>query len=348
MLGALEVGNRGASNARWASSDTWKSVSTSDALREAYDEVKPAVSAFYSSIPLNEGLWKRVAALADSDAGRSLEGTRARHLSKTVDDFKRHGADLDPAGKERLAAIDVHLTKLTTKYGQNVLDATNAFELIIDDEATLAGLPPSAVAAAKQNAEAKGKTGYRFTLQAPSLIPLLTYLDDGAVREHVWKAYNTSGAAGEYDNEPLVRQILELRRERAVLLGYAHFADLVLEDRMAGLGEKARSFVEELRERTRPFFERENTALADYRRGVMGDDGPPMQPWGRRLLGREAEARALRLRPGGAPAIFFGGRCPKRALRDRSATVRRIDRGDRRHARLARLGAHLPLHRRRG
>ncbi len=256
-----------------------EAVATSDALRAAYDEVKPAVSEFYSSIPLNDALWKRVSALAESDAGRSLEGARARHLKKTVDFFKRHGAELDPEGKKRLAEVDVELTKLTTKYGQNVLDSTNAFELVIDDESKLAGLPPSAVAAAKQSAEAKGKKGWRFTLQAPSLIPLLTYLDDRTIREQVWRAYNSSDTSGEWDNEPLVRRILELRREKAQLLGYSDFADLVLEDRMAAEGAKAISFLDELRERTLPFFEKENRDLEAFRKEKLGDDAPPIAPW---------------------------------------------------------------------
>ncbi len=217
-----------------------EAVATSDTLRAAYDEVKPAVSELYSSIPLNEGLWKRISALAASDAGKALEGARARHLDKTVDDFKRHGAELDAEGKKRLAEIDVELTKLTTKYGQNVLDSTNAFEL---------------------------------------LIALLTYLDDRSIREHVWRAYNASGATGEWNNEPIVRRILALRREKAKLLGYDDFADLVLEDRMAQAGEKAESFVGELRERTLPFFERENRALAAYRLEALGDDAPPIMPW---------------------------------------------------------------------
>jgi len=278
VLGALEVATEDLERAMGVVGHL-ESVSTSDALREAYDEVKPAVSAFYSSIPLNDGLWKRLSALANDEAGRSLEGARARHLEKTLDEFKRHGAELDPAGKKRLAEIDVELTKLTTKYGQNVLDATNAFELVIEDEAKLAGLPPSAVAAAKQSAQAKGKAGWRFTLQAPSMIPLLTYLDDRAIREHVWTSYNAGVVGGEYDNQPLVRQILRLRREKAELLGYAHFADLVLEDRMAGRGDKAASFLDELRTRTGPFFARENEALTSYRSGALGEDAPPLRPW---------------------------------------------------------------------
>ena len=117
---------------------------------------------------------------AATDEARALTGTRRRFLTKTIDNFRRHGADLDAEGKARLEAIDIELATVTTKFSQNVLDSTNAFELVIADEAGLAGLPPSAVAAARASAEQKGLAGWRFTLQAPSYTPVMTYLDDAA------------------------------------------------------------------------------------------------------------------------------------------------------------------------
>ncbi|MBW2462003.1 MAG: M3 family metallopeptidase [Deltaproteobacteria bacterium] len=256
-----------------------EAVATSDALRAAYDEVKPAVSAFYSALPLNADLYRRLIALAESTEASDLVGGRARHLEKTVAEFKRHGAELDAPGKERLSEIAIELTKLTTKYAQNVLDSTNAFELLVEDEEELAGLPPSAVAAARQSAEAKGQSGYRFTLQAPSFIPVLTYLDDRAIREKIWRAYSTGPTSGEHDNRDLVRSILRLRREKAELLSFRNFADLVLADRMAKMGQTAESFIGKLRERTLPWFERENTTLEAYRNEKLGDDAPQLRPW---------------------------------------------------------------------
>jgi oligopeptidase A len=241
-----------------------ESVATTPALREAYNAIQPKISAFYSGIALDEGLYRAIKSYAETDEARGLSGARRRFLDKTLADFRRHGAELDREGKERLAAIDVALAELTLKFSQNVLDATNAFELIVADEARLAGLPEGAIAAAKQSAESVGKAGYRFTLAAPSYIPAMTYLEDGALREELYRAFNTRATHAAWDNRPIVRRILELRREKANLLGFSTFADLVLEDRMAKTGAAARSFVSTLRDKTVAHFEKENESLAAF------------------------------------------------------------------------------------
>jgi oligopeptidase A len=164
-----------------------ESVSTTPELRAAWNMVEPEASAFYSQIPLNEGLWKQLQSYSHTEDAGSLKGTRSRLLTKTLDSFRRHGAELDPPGKKRMAEIDVALTKITTKFSENVLDSANAFELIITDETKLAGLPPSAIDAARQSAEAKKVAGWRFTLQAPSYIPVLTYMDNREIREQMYR-----------------------------------------------------------------------------------------------------------------------------------------------------------------
>src|SRR5580704_9136344 len=196
-----------------------ESVATTPELRKAYGDVQPEVSAFESSIVLSEGVWAAIKAFAATAEARGLEGARRRFCDKTLAHFRRNGADLDPAGKKRLSDIDVELATLTLKYGQNVLDATNAFELVVDDPARLAGLPEQAVAAARESAAQKGLAGHRFTLQAPSYTPALTYLDDASLRERLYRAYNNRAASGDLDNGPLVARILDLRREKATLLG---------------------------------------------------------------------------------------------------------------------------------
>ncbi|HEY2843938.1 MAG TPA: M3 family peptidase, partial [Bryobacteraceae bacterium] len=168
-----------------------ESVATTPEFRAAFNAVQPKASSFYSSIPLNEGLWKAMQRYAASEEGRSLQGTYKRFLKKTIDSFKRHGADLDAAGKARMKEIDVALSEATTKFSEHVLDATNAWEMVITDESNLKGLPPSAVAMARAAAESKGVEGWRFTLQGPSYMAVMTYLDDSRVREQVWRAYNT-------------------------------------------------------------------------------------------------------------------------------------------------------------
>src|SRR5262249_45357941 len=154
----------------------------------------------------------------------------------------------------------------TLKFAQNVLDSTNAFEVYSGDARALAGMPPSALEAARESAASKGRGGYRLTLQAPSYLAVMSYCDDRALRERVVRAYQSRAARGAWDNRAIVARILELRRKKAVLLGYANFADLVTEERMAKSGAEARRFVRTLREKTQPFFDRENAELVAFRR----------------------------------------------------------------------------------
>ena len=207
-----------------------ESVNTTPELRAAWNAVEPQASAFYSGIPLNEGSGsncrptrrqaKRKPSQAPGFASSPKRSIRSAAMARNS----------IPAGKKRMADIDVELTKVTTKFSENVLDSTNAFELIVEDEAKLAGLPPSAIAAARQsfeskNPDAKGtdpkdKPGWRFTLQGPSYMPVLTYLDDRDIREKMYRAYSARATEPERDNRPVLARILELRREKATLLGF--------------------------------------------------------------------------------------------------------------------------------
>jgi len=249
-----------------------ESTATTPELRAAYNAVQAPVSELFSSITLSSGVWAKLREYAATDEARALTGTRKRFVDKTLDDFRRNGAELDAAGKARLAAIDAELAEATAKFAQNVLDATNAFELVVDDEAKLAGLPPSAIEAARESAASRKLAGWRFTLQVPSYFPAMTYLHDARIRERLFRAFNGRATSGANDNRAVVGRILELRREKARLLGYATFADLILADRMAKTGGEARRFVQELREKTLAAFERENETLAKFA-------GRPLNAW---------------------------------------------------------------------
>jgi oligopeptidase A len=244
-----------------------ESVATTPELRAAHNAIEPLVSGFYSSIPLNEALWNTVKQVSAAPAG-----IHSRFLRKTIDGFLRAGAALDADKKKRLSEIDVELARTTTKFSENVLDSTNSWELYIEDEAGLAGLPESARAAARQRAEARGRAGWRFTLQEPSYVAVMTYLDDAGVREKMYRAYNTRATEPDRDNAPLVLRILELRREKARLLGFDHFADLVLEERMAHTGDRALSFQLDLEKRSRARFEQERQELEAFA-------GRALSPW---------------------------------------------------------------------
>lgn len=256
-----------------------ESVATTPALRDAYAAVQSPVSEFFTSITLSDGVWRVLREFAETDEARALTGTKRRFVDKTIAEFRRHGAELGPEGKKRLAQINVELAQLTLKYSQNVLDSTNLFDLVIEDKEKLAGLSDGAIAAARASAEEKGLSGYRFTLQAPSYNAIIMYLNDRSIREKVYRANITRATTEPHDNRPIVRQIVELRQEKAKLLGFASFADLVLEDRMAHKGEAARKFVETLRERALPEFKRENAELEAFAKELNGPDAPPLAPW---------------------------------------------------------------------
>ena len=257
-----------------------ESVATDPALRAAHNAVQGPVAEFYAQIPLHEGLWRAVQAFAATDEAAALTGERRRLLDKTLDEFRRHGAELDPAGKARLAEISARLAQATTTYAEHVLDATNAYELVLTDPADLAGLPPSAVDAARASAEAKGlQNAWRFTLQQPSFVPFLTYADSPRLREQVYRASNICGSGGPHDNRDLLREILALRREQAELLGFVDFSDFVLKPRMARTGAAARDFVDRLTARSEAAFRAEAAALHEFRKQLEGPGAPEPAPW---------------------------------------------------------------------
>jgi oligopeptidase A len=252
-----------------------EAVTTTPELRAAYNTVQPKVSEFYSSLPLNEALWQAVLGYSRTEEAAALKGIRKRFLEKTLDNFRRHGAELNPEGKKRIAEIDVELSKQTIRFSENVLDSTNHYEWVITDERQLAGLPESARAMARASAASKGlpEPSWRFTLQGPSYLAVMTYLDDEGMRRQVYEAFVNRATEDHRDNRPIMRSILELRGEKARLLGYRDFADLVLEDRMAHAGDRAQQFLEDLRHKTEAAFQKENSDL------LVFSGKSELQPW---------------------------------------------------------------------
>lgn len=254
-----------------------ENVATTPELREAHNAVLPSVSAFWSSVALRDGLYRALVAFEATPEAQQLDDTRKRLLKKTLADFRRQGAQLGPDDKLKLKELDRELSVLTNRFAQNLLDATNAFELLIDDERRLAGLPESARTAARESAEAKSKPGYRFTLQAPSVNSVLSYADDAELRHAIWTAFNARGAQGEHDNRPLISQLLKLRRARAKLLGFTSFADLVTDDRMAQNGASATRFIAELTDKSQAGFAREKAELDAFAASLGAE--LPLPPW---------------------------------------------------------------------
>ena len=268
----------------WGRLQHLDTVSDHPAQREALNRMLPAVTDFYASIPLNERLWQVLKAFGEGPQAAKLDPVRRRFIEETMQDFRQSGADLPPAQKQRIAAIEAELSQLTKQYAEHVLDSTNAWELVITDESKLAGLPESAKAAAAASARAKGLAGdtqpaWRFTLQFPSMYPIMQHLHDEEIRRQVWEASVRVGGHGEHDNTSLVWRILELRHEKAGLLGYPHFADLTLLRRMAKSGAAALAFIEDLHSRILPAFHADFRQLAHYKAATTGQPVDALQPW---------------------------------------------------------------------
>jgi oligopeptidase A len=271
----------------WSKVTHLQTVCDAPPLRDAHNAVLPKVSAFYASIPLNPALWARVKAGAESESGRAAEGVWARLREETLASFREAGADLPADKRARLEALESELAQLTQKYSENTLDSTNAWQLVVEDESRLRGLPPHAVAAARESAKKKGlgsdeKPAWRFTLHQPSQEPLMTYAEDESLRRELWQGAIAVGAeaeGGKWDNGPLVQKILALRAEKAALLGKASFADLVLARRMAREGAKALAFVTDFETRCRAAFVRECDELERFKAERTGQPAGPLKAW---------------------------------------------------------------------
>ena len=252
------------------------SVAETPELREAYNAVLPEMSAFWSRLPLNEGLWGRIKAYVETEAAEALSGIRKRHLDKTVQEFRRAGADLGSDAKDELQGLRVELTQLQQRFSENVLDATAEYELTITDESRLSGVPEAALRRSRARAEEKGVAGWLLTLDFPSVEPILKYCDDREIRREIHGAFATRCRDGQYDNRPLLARILRVRDRVAELLGYDGFPNYVLEDRMAKTVERAMEFERDLERRTRPYWLRDVAELRDCAAALGIDE---LEPW---------------------------------------------------------------------
>jgi oligopeptidase A len=267
--------------ARWVNERTGPaghlmSVAETKELREAFNAVLPDITQFWTRLALNQPLWARIKAFAASAAGRGLTGIRARHLEKTLLEFRRAGADLATDKRERLEALKVELAQLQQRFSENVLDAPAAYQNLITDESRLAGVPQPAKERFAARAAEEGKQGWLLTLDYPSVEPILKYCQDRELRREIFTAFAYRCRSGEWDNRELIVKILALRHELARLLGYTGFPDYRLEDHMVKSGGRATEFEAEMVQLTRPYFQRDVEALEEFARARgLGK----MEPW---------------------------------------------------------------------
>ena len=259
-------------------------VCNSEALREAHNEMLPQVSSFGAKITLDPKLWLALQTFAESEEATKLNPIDRRLLDETILDFREAGADLDDEKRKRLEEVSQELAQVTQKFSEQVLDATNDWQLVVREETKLKGLPSTAKETARLTAleklgEEKGKDAWVFTLHMPSMLPVLQYLDDEEIRQKVWAASDRLCVDEPYANEPLIRQILALRQEKAEILGKDDFADVVLSRRMARDGAKADEFVTELGQKSTPYFQEENKELEEFKSQMTGESVDLLQPW---------------------------------------------------------------------
>ncbi|MGB2684846.1 MAG: M3 family metallopeptidase [Olleya sp.] len=241
------------------------SAETNDDLQKIAQDISPILTEFGNDITLNEALFKKVKHVYDNKDSLDLNIEQTTLLDKKYKSFSRNGANLPEDKKQKLRAIDKQLASLKLKFGENILAETNAFEMLITNEADLSGLPEGAIEAAKQLAESKNKAGYLITLDYPSYIPFMTYADNRALRKKLALAFGAKGFNNDkLDNQQNVLDIARLRFERANLLGYDTHAHFVLEERMAQTPEKVNTFLEDLLVKAKPAALREFAELEDF------------------------------------------------------------------------------------
>ncbi|QMW04836.1 M3 family metallopeptidase [Spirosoma foliorum] len=255
------------------------SAETTPELQKIVKQASPMITDYTNDITLNPILYARVKSVYEQRARLKLDQESSMLLEKSYKLFARNGANLDVAGKERLRAIDKEVAQLSLQFGENVLNETNEFKLIVSDEKDLAGLPNFVRDAAKATAKKMGQEGYLFTLQAPSYGPFMQYADNRALRQKLFMAFNARGYHGnKNDNSAIIDKMVNLRYERANLMGYKTHADFVLEERMAGSREKVQSFLDELVTYARPAAERQLAELTTYAR-AHGFTDDKLQNW---------------------------------------------------------------------
>jgi oligopeptidase A len=245
-------------------------------LRSAYNDNQPKLTEFWTELGQNLALFDKYKALRAGTDYASLSPTRQRIIDNALRDFRLSGAELPEGQKQRYADIQEAQAALGTKFSENVLDATNDYSLIVENEAELAGLPDDVKQAARAAAEKDGKAGYKFTLHFPSFFPILQYADSRALRETVYRANATKaselGAKPDWDNSQNIVELLKLRDEEAKLLGYKNFAEVSLVTKMAETPAQVIEFMEDLARRARPYAEQDLAELRTFARETLGLD----------------------------------------------------------------------------
>ncbi len=264
----------------WGQVGHLQAVVNTPALREAYNATLPKVTRFGSALGQNLALYQQYRALAATPEATQYGPARRKVLENALRDFRLGGAELDDAGKARYSAIREDLSALSATFSQNVLDATDAWSLHVDDRAELAGLPDDVIAAARSAAEKDGLAGWKLTLQMPCYIPVQTYAEHRPLREALYRA--NAVRASEFgdaalDNSGNIDRVLALRAELAALLGFANYAEYSIATKMAEDAPQVLGFLRDLAARAKPYAQRDRAELEAFARDELGM--PALEAW---------------------------------------------------------------------
>ena len=253
----------------WSPVGHMNAVVNSEDLRAVYNDCLPLLSEYSTRIGQNRQLFDAYQALADSAEFGQLNSAQQKVINDTLRDFRLAGVALDEDKKARYGEIKKQLSELSSKYSDNVLDATMAWTKLVTDESQLSGLPESALDGAKQLATAREQDGWLLNLDFPSYFPVMTYCDNRDLRKEVYTAYATRASdqgpnSGEFDNSSNITQILRYRQELAELLGFANYAEYSLARKMAESPEKVITFLQDLVQRSKPQAEKELAELKAF------------------------------------------------------------------------------------
>ena len=243
-------------NKAWSPVSHMNSVVNSDQLRDAYNACLPKLSEYATEMGQNKRLFNAYRVITESESFKDLDVGQQKTIDNALRDFRLSGIDLNETDRQRFKEISQELSRLTSKFEENVLDATNAWSKLIEDKEVLAGLPETALGLAQQTAEQNGKTGWMINLEFPSYMAVMTYADNRELRREVYTAFATRASdqgpnAGEFDNSTIMVEILSLRHEKAKLLNFANYAELSLATKMAETPEQVVNFIEDLAEKSK-------------------------------------------------------------------------------------------------
>ena len=255
-------------------------VLDSPELREAYNANQPGIVQYWTELGQNLALFEKYKALRASTEFASLKGQQQKIIDNEIRDFRLSGAELSEEKKQRYAQIMDELARLSTKFSENVLDATNAFSTTVEDLADVAGIPEDSLELAAEAAQKAGAKGWKFTLHAPSYMPVMQYADNRDLRETIYRAHVTRASEFgklDWDNTPLIAQILKLRNEAAQLLGYSSHAEVSLATKMAESPRQVVDFLENLAAKAKPFALKDWDELNAFAANELGI--AQMQAW---------------------------------------------------------------------